>query len=327
MKNALQNSSKGHDPFQISASFRAPAKLILLGEHAVLLGCPALVQAVAIYTQATLTCRKEGLSILCPFGSIFFEKGRERVWPQALKWLELLLEALDLSKQLGFCLTLKRDPLMTSGMGSSASVVVSTLFSLKEHFNISLSFEKAFEIAKKCESACHGISSGIDVAASLYGGSLLFQQGQAKKTESLDLENIYWISTGEAISQTSECVHRTQKFFEENSHLTSEIEMELERAILALRSGSFQDQVEVVSLWNRRLIQMGIVPKKVKSLIEAIEVEKGAAKISGAGSVQGDGAGVILVWAKKELASKLKKKGYQLHQLQPAKEGVYDALI
>jgi hypothetical protein len=58
---------------------------------------------------------------------------------------------------------------------------------------------------------------------------------------------------------------------------------------------------DAVLLWNsvrenhRLLCEIGVVPTRVKKMIEAIEALGGAAKICGAGSVTGENAGVVWV--------------------------------
>ena len=53
--------------------------------------------------------------------------------------------------------------------------------------------------------------------------------------------------------------------------------------------------MENIKINHRLLCRTGVVPGPVQELVARIEKAGGAAKISGAGSVRGDSAGVLLV--------------------------------
>jgi mevalonate kinase len=54
--------------------------------------------------------------------------------------------------------------------------------------------------------------------------------------------------------------------------------------------------VELIRQCGSCLEELGVVPEPVRAAVRRIEAEGGAAKVSGAGSLAGPGAGVLLVY-------------------------------
>ena len=65
------------------------------------------------------------------------------------------------------------------GMGSSAAVLVSFLKAVSQFLGVQVSTDWLFQLAREVEHLRHGRSSGLDTHISLYGGSVLFQNGIA----------------------------------------------------------------------------------------------------------------------------------------------------
>ena len=69
-----------------------------------------------------------------------------------------------------------------SGLGSSSAVSVATAASIASLFGKKLDNKTLYEIALKGEKIIHGTPSGIDVAASVYGGLILFNKNTVPTT-------------------------------------------------------------------------------------------------------------------------------------------------
>jgi len=168
------------------ASFaRAPGKLFLLGEYAVLDGCPAVVAAVDRYVDVVVHPRESAMLRIEAAGY-----GDPAEWP-----LDELPDASGYAFVLAaYRAVLARAPefagrgvelAITSqlaggegakvGLGSSAAVTVATVASLLRVAGRFPSREEIFEVAHGAHRAAQGgEGSGADVAASVYGGLVEF---------------------------------------------------------------------------------------------------------------------------------------------------------
>ena len=64
-----------------------------------------------------------------------------------------------------------------------------------------------------------------------------------------------------------------------------------------LNSDAFERRISSRRCSNRRMREeLGVVPRQVRSAVRELELAGGAAKVSGAGSLQGPGAGSLLVY-------------------------------
>lgn len=211
---------------------RAPGKLILTGEHAVVYGRPALAVAVQHYTEIWFTPlhKTDGLRTafesLTP-GSFYpfdilrgFKEGLDRRFDEfmsgtlpvqkilqkpddlAVYALISLLPKLPLpGASSGFPLPVpgqlrsQSDMPLGAGMGSSAAVVAAT-FVLYEHLlGRPQSLQERFERVRFCERLQHGRGSAIDASAVVFGG-LNRVQGDDVRPVALDGDNPLVASDG-----------------------------------------------------------------------------------------------------------------------------------
>ncbi|MBN2798644.1 MAG: hypothetical protein JXX28_05795 [Deltaproteobacteria bacterium] len=130
---------------------RAPGKLILCGEHAVVYGHPAIAIAVGLFTEVEVTpCRRVEA------------EGDDR-----------LREALSALAPQGGRFSIRSELPMGAGMGSSASLAVAAVRALGS----ALTLEEELEQAMRAERVFHGSPSGLDAAVIARGGALRFQRG------------------------------------------------------------------------------------------------------------------------------------------------------
>ena len=101
----------------------------------------------------------------------------------------------------------------------------------------------------------------------------------------------YWIHTGTPTVSTGVCVDQVRRHFGD-SDIWSEFSAVTDAMHDRLSQGDSID--ELVKQNHRLLNRIGVVPAQVAALIERIEERGGVAKVSGAGSVQGDAAGLVL---------------------------------
>ncbi len=170
---------------------RAPGKLFLLGEYAVLDGSPAIVAAidriVTVHVNSSATGARA--EIRSDFGNIEFpctappaECGPLRF---ALAAFRSAVQRLpDLTRQrLSITVKSALDDVtgVKLGFGGSAAVTVAVsaaLFAAAGQPLTPQTRQRIFSSAWEAHRRVQGAGSGADVAASVYGGVLLFQPGE-----------------------------------------------------------------------------------------------------------------------------------------------------
>jgi len=133
---------------------RAPGKVILLGEHAVVYGEPAVAAAIDRYVDVSVE-PAETTDSPDPFVAI----AREAGWTSGFR--------VEISSEIPF----------GSGLGSSAALGVA----LARAFKPGCSAEEAARLAMHLERAVHGKPSGVDPAVSAHGGIIFFTKGAVER--------------------------------------------------------------------------------------------------------------------------------------------------
>ncbi len=155
----------------LPASGRAAGKVILVGEHAVVYGHPAIAAAVPMYTRVVL-CEGPG-----PTRAI-------RAPVRDGRLLEALARVLPPH---GVDVEIRTDLPVGRGMGSSASLAVALVRAAADLEGATLPPETAFARALEVERIFHGNPSGIDVAVVLREGALLYRRGPPPEARRLPL--------------------------------------------------------------------------------------------------------------------------------------------
>jgi mevalonate kinase len=101
-------------------------------------------------------------------------------------------------------------------------------------------------------------------------------------------------NSGKPQSTTGECVAfvKQQNF---SKTLWKEFENTTLAFITALQDKDNAQLITIIQKNHRLLCEIGVVPQPIQAMIAEIERKGGAAKICGAGSVQGNHAGMILI--------------------------------
>ncbi len=202
---------------------KAPGKLVLFGEYAVLHGAPALVMAVDRYIHLEITPGDDFFSVIAPdigvsfatmtfdtmtFATTTFESGPVvRVSsPENISNLESRLafvscairRACELATGAGSSLRGAKISIESSdfklegtklGLGSSASLTVALLFGLLAGAQVELSRDGVYRAALESHRmAQEGVGSGVDIAASTYGGILVHRMDGEPEPTSLPPE-------------------------------------------------------------------------------------------------------------------------------------------
>ncbi len=161
---------------------RADSKVILIGEHAVVGGYPALVAGLPAGMTAVDEGPAERLTVsISPWELEATADSEGDIAPRALEALDRALA----DKGLTSCDRARRIAVWAAvppraGLGSSASLAICVirLLALRAGRSNILDLETLTALASSSEAVFHGKPSGIDAAAVAQGGVGLFQRGQ-----------------------------------------------------------------------------------------------------------------------------------------------------
>ncbi len=315
----------------------APGKLILSGEHAVVYGKPAVAMAIdrsAVFELTPQAGNKIMFDLPGGEGSgsqtiMALRDLKRRVDGKYREFLrgqigirEVLSMPADLFRfafvhtldglhrhvDSGICLKLRSSIPVGCGMGSSAATVLSEIRALGHYLRVDFKPDWYYEYSLEAEKLQHGKPSGVDSYISLHGGCACFKEGVATAM-SLPRMKMYMVQTGIPEATTGESVMEVERNFK-NSEIWSEFEGVTVAFEEAIRTNDEQKVRWLVRENNRLLAAIGVVPDRVRQFIGDIENLGGSAKICGAGSVAGDNAGVVLVFADTPPTALCEKRGY-----------------
>jgi len=329
---------------------RAPAKLILSGEHAVVYGKPAIAMAIDRYAESTILA---GLSSAILFNCLnlryaksftlhalealkkrlqnkyhAFLEGRCGIRDVLKRPFELLqytvthlLETWNIPLSQGLEIRASSDIPMGCGMGSSAALVMSTLYALAHFFKLDLDPARFISVGREAENLQHGYSSGLDLHLAMTGGCLRFEAGQTSERMIPNVP-LYMVQTGTPKTSTGESVSFVEKYFKQSS-LGEDFAAVTNAFDQALQVGDGAAMQVCIRENHRLLVNIGVVPPKIQAFIQALEQEGAAAKICGAGAVAGDNAGVVLVASDRDLSSITRDFGYTMQGVQGDAHGAH----
>jgi mevalonate kinase len=317
----------------------APGKLILMGEHAVVYGRPALVAAIDRRLTVRLSPRQDGAVRLDLPG---LAHTAETSWPEVIAYARAARErwdaysrepaperfravrgedpahvvkvalgeaTRDLRPLPGCDLRVDSQLPIGSGFGSSAATAVGVIAGCLAFLGSPLDPLRIEGLALEVERRQHGLPSGVDSATVLLGGLLWARKLPAGglETERLApvsplLQRLRVYDTGTPPEPTGAVVAavRGRRNQDPAGH-----ELLLDRIAAATRVFRLQLEqpaedpalvVELIREHEACLEELGVVPEAVRSVVRLVEAEGGAAKISGAGSLAGPGAGSLLVY-------------------------------
>lgn len=343
---------------------KAPGKLILIGEYAVLEGAPALVMAVNRYARVTLTPQPGKFFVLHSpalnisdlkftidsSGNIYYHKALTASIQNQLSFFTETLRYF-LQKEPGlypysphaitldtahFFLKGSQDKL---GLGSSAALTVALLKGFLASKNIALPPEermKFFRWVQEIHFLVQGkLGSGIDIAASVYGGILSFQRtADSFQIDSLSLPPdliILPVWSGKSAS-TTKMVEKVNQLKSHQPEKYWKIFRQLQRisqqAIMAFKEKNSPAFLEEIHNYFGILKQLdrasgaGIISKLHAELADIAYHHGAVYKPSGAG---GGDIGLVITRSRtiaRKAADNILRSGHQILNLAVSKRGV-----
>lgn len=337
-----------------SITTRSPGKLIISGEHAVVHGGSALAIAINHYSTTTIESQYNNQKILFDLPNINYRKSLsvielfqlklylERQYKKFLSGQCRIQEIILQPEQLiqytvatfieeffidiaeGFAIRNTSGIPIGCGLGSSAAMINSSLYALAHFFNIPWQNQLFFSLAHNIENLQHGHSSGLDVMITAEG-NCIYYRGKQNAPKIASLESWFLVNTGIPQTNTGACVTHSKKYFDQNENLIKDFHLVTETISDALEKTDISKCKKGIQENHRLLMNIDVVPTKIQKFIYDLEKVDAAAKICGAGAIEGDNAGIVLVITEHEenIAAIAQNYGYTLMPIQGDSNGVH----
>jgi len=310
------------------ASASAPGKVILIGEHFVVEGSPAIAVAVDVRARVTAE-RAEGELVTVSsreLGEAVFgpSAGEGPLYPVYVAAWEVVKRT---NQRVGLKLTVESDIPPGAGMGSSAAVAAATAAATAKLLGLPLSRDEVAQAALAAEVIVHGKPSGIDPTVSSYGGAIYFKRGEKTERINADFGQVRLVladsgiqrSTGALVAKVLETKKRHPEVLEPLYKAAASL---AEKARSALERGDFATVGELMNINHGLLSALGVSNSKLEELVYAAR-NAGAlgSKITGAG---GGGMIVALCWREdaERVARELGKIAVRVIAAPVSEEGV-----
>ncbi|GAB4183302.1 MAG: phosphomevalonate kinase [Wenzhouxiangellaceae bacterium] len=338
---------------------RAPGKLVIFGEYAVLHGAPALVQAVDRYARVSVSEQAGGDSqllarpLLRQAAMFHFDDEHGFQWQDALNhqrlpfiaplmnylgpWradggLELTLDTGDFFAEYGA----ERRKL---GIGSSAalSVAMTAAWYAYRHDRQSLDRERwlrpLVELHRRLQD---GRGSGVDVAASLYGGQIIYTINDEQSPHAVPVAAApeiewMWIWLGQSAS-TRDFLTTMQAFAEQRpasyKSLMDRLQDTAQAGREAVDKADASELLRQISAYGEGMRALGEAAGAPIYTADHRRLAQLAQRYGVAFKPSGAGGGDIALIASQDtaalssLARQVRTAGYQVVAMAPARHGL-----
>ncbi|MFI1831434.1 mevalonate kinase [Streptomyces sp. NPDC020412] len=272
---------------------RAHAKAIVLGEHAVVYGSPALALPIP---ELTVTARAgwgtragddsdDDLSFTMP-GS-----ASRAVVAQASHSLRRLINAFEARTGVH-----SRTPLTVGldgaippgrGLGSSAANSRAVVLALAGLFGRELTEDVAFDLVQTAENMTHGRASGVDAMAVGASAPLLFQKGRAR-TPAIGCDDVFIVADSGTAGSTKEAVGLLRAQFGQQTGaretFVQRATLLVGRAVRCLAEGRPAELGACMTDYHELMHEAGLSTGRIDTLVRAaLAAGSHGAKITGGG--------------------------------------------
>jgi mevalonate kinase len=272
---------------------QAPGKVILLGEHAVVYGRPAIavplaqLQATAEVTDIPDAGRGR-VRIVAPDVDVVEWLHESSHDDPLARIVRLTLLELDVSDFPALQVRVESDIPIAGGLGSGAAVSVAITRALSEHLGRPLGLDRQSALAFEVERLHHGTPSGIDNTVVTYAQPVFFVRGAAP--EPFKIGRPFWLAIGvsdmpsptaTAVAMVRQGWLKEGERFEELFDAIGDIVASARRAI---ESGRPADLGRLMDENQAKLEQLGVSSAILREMIDAARAAGAlGAKLSGAG--------------------------------------------
>jgi mevalonate kinase len=287
-------------------------KTIILGEHFVVYGLPAIAAAIGDYTEAEAEKGSKGLELIDNRPAT--EGYKEKKQGEIQRSMDLILKFMKIdTEKTPLRITLSGNLVCASGIGASAALASSVARALSGYFNLNLNDDQINEVAYEGEKGSAGTPSGIDNTASTYGGLMVFRknlEGGPNSIERLSVSNpveILLVNSG-ITQETKEVVADVRKLKESDEEAFAKIVEEYRKVfddgLAALKANDSRGLGEAMNRNQELLRRITVSCPEIEGIVKtALDAGAAGAKLTGTGR----GGLVVALTPGKELQEKVAK--------------------
>lgn len=274
---------------------QAPANTMILGEHSVVYGHPALACAVNQYVTIHWQQRDDNaLNIYSALGEHHTQIQQISTHPK-LTFAMAALQAFQPHLKFGLDIKIESEFSSTIGLGSSAAVLAAMLQGLNTICQTNKQTVELFEIGHAIILEIQKRGSGTDLAASFAGGIIFYQPKSEQNNQPRPvIENIhhplelvliysgYKTPTAEVLEKVANDWQSKPKQLE---MLYRSMAKTTRSAYHAIQNGELDEFYQECKTYQKLMTQLGVNDKTLESIVQALNgcVDICAAKISGSG--------------------------------------------
>lgn len=281
---------------------RAPANTMILGEHSVVYGHPALACALNRFIEIEWRLIDEPIlciqSELADYQLTLAELKQQPIETLEHPKLRFVMHALKVFApfiQHGLEVEIRSEFASTVGLGSSAAVLAATLSGLNALTQQAQPPLTLFNTGLQIIRAIQGRGSGTDLAASLYGGVIFFEPETAERPACITpiqnalhglsitlLYSGYKTPTAEVLQQVADRWQNEPQWLEALYQLMGQT---THQACQALQQGQLPLFYRLCDAYQGLMDALGVNDRTLSQLIYALRACSGiqASKISGSG--------------------------------------------
>ena len=266
----------------------ACGKIILLGEHAVVYGRPAIALPIPLAVEAAIRKGGDGINVVIPRWGV--EQKVRVTNPGFTGIIAQMLEQLGLDKE---NMTIEVFPHIprAMGLGGSSALAVAIIRAIDHAYKLGLNDGRINELAFECEKAAHGTPSGVDNTVATYGSPLYYQRrdeqplfSTVKLGQPLELvigmtgkESLTADTVARVRASWQQYPERYETIFDQIGHLTMS-------ASDAVKSGQLNELGELMNLCHGYLNALQLSTPELEEMIHVAR-QNGAvgAKLTGGG--------------------------------------------
>lgn len=292
---------------------RSTGKIILMGEHAVVYGQPAIAMPFsAVEITATVTQQGDALSVTCDFYQGLVHQ-MPKIWESLKHAIRFSLYRIGAPTDPAIHIEIVSTIPAERGMGSSAAVAVAVARSLFAYYQKDLSDSELWDIVQSSEKIAHGNPSGIDAVTTSGKSPIYFTKGQPIEPISLQLHAYLVVADTGVTGNTLEAIQDVAALLETKPEVRQLVE-ELGNLTRQAKDDLAHDRAELLgqkmSQAHTYLKELGVSDPSLDKLVSLAQAEGAlGAKLTGGGR---GGCMIALVKTEKEardLTDKLEEAG------------------